>query len=284
MREDIIIKNRRNIKGLDNWDDSKTRVVYCSTDIDRWQFEDMINAFNKTINIPKYNKINPKRNNDAVRDGSAFYISKNVLDEAVNSGKFQRFSNTVETSEKSTNLWYVPNDYDFCILLTNGCCGYLFDKYIEVDGQKQAVYDIFRYKGIYTTSYMKINLTLQHKIPMTDKLEAKGYQPVKLLYSIKADNKPYVAKPKDHHRHEIELNEQVADSVCHHKYLEFDNRLKSTVLLNNREEHRRWHLADKYRGCHQRFVYILDGAGLITFMQDMDNTRFSSIYPEEKVS
>ena len=284
MREDIIIKNRRNIKGLDNWDDSKTRVVYCSTDIDRWQFEDMINAFNKTINIPKYNKINPKRNNDAVRDGSAFYISKNVLDEAVNSGKFQRFSNTVETSEKSTNLWYVPNDYDFCILLTNGCCGYLFDKYIEVDGQKQAVYDIFRYKGIHTTSYMKINLTLQHKIPMTDKLEAKGYQPVKLLYSIKADNKPYVAKPKDHHRHEIELNEQVADSVCHHKYLEFDNRLKSTVLLNNREEHRRWHLADKYRGCHQRFVYILDGAGLITFMQDMDNTRFSSIYPEEKVS
>lgn len=284
MREDIIIKNRRNIKGLDNWDDSKTRVVYCSTDIDRWQFEDMINAFNKTISIPKYNKINPKRNNDAVRDGSAFYISKNVLDDAVNSGKFQRFSNTVETSEKSTNLWYVPNDYDFCILLTNGCCGYLFDKYIEVDGQKQAVYDIFRYKGIYTTSYMKINLTLQHKIPMTDKLEAKGYQPVKLLYSIKADNKPYVAKPKDHHRHEIELNEQVADSVCHHKYLEFDNRLKSTVLLNNREEHRRWHLADKYRGCHQRFVYILDGAGLITFMQDMDNTRFSSIYPEEKVS
>lgn len=284
MREDIIIKNRRNIKGLDNWDDSKTRVVYCSTDIDRWQFEDMINAFNKTINIPKYNKINPKRNNDAVRDGSAFYISKNVLDEAVNSGKFQRFSNTVETSEKSTNLWYVPNDYDFCILLTNGCCGYLFDKYIEVDGQKQAVYDIFRYKGIYTTSYMKINLTLQHKIPMTDKLEAKGYQPVKLLYSIKADNKPYVAKPKDHHRHEIELNEQVADSVCHHKYLEFDNRLKSTVLLNNRDEHRRWHLADKYRGCHQRFVYILDGAGLITFMQDMDNTRFSSIYPEEKAS
>lgn len=284
MREDIIIKNRRNIKGLDNWDDSKTRVVYCSTDIDRWQFEGMINAFNKTINIPKYNKINPKRNNDAVRDGSAFYISKNVLDEAVNSGKFQRFSNTVETSEKSTNLWYVPNDYDFCILLTNGCCGYLFDKYIEVDGQKQAVYDIFRYKGIYTTSYMKINLTLQHKIPMTDKLEAKGYQPVKLLYSIKADNKPYVAKPKDHHRHEIELNEQVADSVCHHKYLEFDNRLKSTVLLNNRDEHRRWHLADKYRGCHQRFVYILDGAGLITFMQDMDNTRFSSIYPEEKVS